>query len=177
MPVAGSGFRFIGGMAVANRRHGGTKKPAWFPMPVFLLDGWSFPRSGECLELRLELVLGDAGADDLVLDLAVLEEQQQGNGADVVLHGEVARVIDVDLADLGGCSDFGCDLVDHRANHFAGAAPFGPEVHEDGHVGVDDFGLEIRFVECQSHGGTMERVPRNVKSRSPDRASGSWFEC
>ncbi len=100
-------------------------------------------------ELRLELVLGDAGADDLVLHFAVLEEEQEGDRADAVFDGELAGVVDIDLADLGAAGDVGGELIDDGSDHFAGAAPFGPEVDEDRHVGVNDFGLEIGFGEFE----------------------------
>ena len=110
-------------------------------------------RSGQSEQLGLELILGDAGADDLVLHFAVLEEQEEGNRADIVFHCEVARVVDIDLADFGLIAEFAGELIDDRSDHFAGSTPFRPEIDEDGHGGVDDFGFEICFSEVQGHGG------------------------
>jgi len=110
-------------------------------------------RSGQSEKLGLELILGDAGADDLVLHFAVLEEQEEGDRADIVFHCEVARVVDIDLADFGLIAEFAGELIDDRSDHFAGSTPFRPEIDEDGHGGVDDFGFEICFSEVQGHGG------------------------
>lgn len=127
--------------------------------------------SGESLEFCLELILGDAGTDDLILHFAVLEEQEQRDRAHVVFDGEFAGFIHVHLADFGGTFEFGGNLVDHRADHFAGTTPFGPKVHEDGHGGIDDFGLEICVGKFQRHARNMERDRQNVKSR-PAKIAG-----
>lgn len=124
------------------------------------------------------MLFGDTGSDDLVLDLAVLEEQKQGNRADIVFHGELTRVIDVYLGDFRLAFDFGRQLIEDGADHLAGAAPFRPEVHEHGDAGVENFGLEIGFSDCQSHGSKMEHQSRNVKSRPAKNAgrllNGDW---
>ncbi len=99
------------------------------------------------------MILGDAGADDLIFHFAVLEEQKEGNRAYVVFHREVACVVDIDLADFGLIADFAGKLIDDGSDHFAGAAPFGPEIDENGHGGIDDFGIEIGFSEIEGHGG------------------------
>ena len=122
-------------------------------------------RSGECEKLGLELLLGDAGTDDLVLHLAVLEEQQEGDRLDVELHREIARFIDVDLADNRLAIEIGGDLVDDGSDHFARTAPLCPEVDEDGFVGIKHFGLEVRVCKFQRHGGNMDAGSRYVKSR------------
>lgn len=109
-------------------------------------------RSGQSEQLGLQLILGDAGADDLVLHFAVLEEQEKGNRANIVFHREVARIVDIDFADFGLLAKFAGELIDDRPDHFAGSAPFGPEIDEDGNGGVDDFGFEIGFSEIKSHG-------------------------
>src|ERR1041385_9122841 len=57
------------------------------------------------------------------------------------------------LSHLLGGGDFhtagvvGGDFVEHRRDHLARAAPRRPEVHDDGHVGVQNFALEVRFVD------------------------------
>lgn len=108
-------------------------------------------RSGESQKLCLELILGDAGTDDLVLHFAVLEEQEEGDRADIVLHREVARVVDIDLTDFGLVAELAGKLVNDRSDHFAGPAPFSPEIDEDGDGGIDDFGFEICFSEIEGH--------------------------
>lgn len=97
----------------------------------------------ECEELGLELLFGDVCADDLVFNFAIFEEEKERDGFDVVFHGEVAGFIDVDLADFCLAFDFAGELVEEGGDHFTRAAPFRPEIYEDGLVGVDDFGLKI----------------------------------
>lgn len=87
--------------------------------------------SGERQKFGLELVLGDVRADDLVFHFAVFEKQQERDGFDVVFHREVAGFIDIDLADLRLAFDLAGELVENGADHFAGSAPFGPEINED----------------------------------------------
>lgn len=90
------------------------------------------------LDEGLELV---AGADDLLELLAVLEEEEGGDGGDAVLSREVAGLVDVDLEedDVGVLLGEGDELGGH---HPAGAAPGGEEVDDDelagsvGHLGV-----------------------------------------
>jgi len=124
-------------------------------------------------QFRLELVLGDAGTDDLVSHFAVLEEQEQRDGTHVVFHGEIAGVIHVHLANLRLAIEIGGDLIEDRADHFAWTTPFSPEIHEDGHVGIDYFGLEIRVGKCQSHARTMHRHGWKVKNRLRGLRGGS----
>ena len=52
------------------------------------------------------------------------------------------RLVDVELHEL----DVGVvagHLLEHRADHAAGAAPLGPEVHQDLAGGLDDLGVEV----------------------------------
>ena len=109
--------------------------------------------SGQGEEFCLELIFGDAGADDLILHFAVLEKQEKRDRANVVFDREIASIVDVDFADLCLVAEFSGELVDDGPDHFAWAAPFGPEIDEDGHGRVDDFGIEIVFSEIEGHGG------------------------
>ena len=111
--------------------------------------------SGEGEKLGLELLLGGSGTNDLVLDFAIFEEEQERDGADIVFDGEIAGFIDVDLADFCLSGDFLAKLIDDGADHFAGATPFGPEIDQNGDIGIEDFGLEIAVVECECHGGSL----------------------
>ncbi len=100
--------------------------------------------SGEGQQLGFELLLGDIGTNDLVFDLAIFEKQEQGDGADIVFHRKFAGVVHIEFANLGLSLQIRGNLVEHGAYHFAGAAPVGPKIHEDGQIGIDDFGLEVR---------------------------------
>src|SRR5882672_8975981 len=95
----------------------------------------------QLVKLGLEVLLA-LQANDLIHDLAVLEEQQRGDGVDAVLDGEILMVVDVDLGDLDLAIVLGGEFVQHRRELFAGPAPFGPEIDEDGPVRFDDFLIE-----------------------------------
>jgi hypothetical protein len=107
-------------------------------------------------KLRLQLLLGDVRSDNLILHLAVLEEQEQRNRANIEFHSQVTGFIDVDLSNLRLSLDFTGELVEDWADHFTRATPLRPEVHEDGLVGVDYFGLKIRFVKVNCHGENLK---------------------
>jgi len=68
-------------------------------------------------------------------------------------------VVNVDLGDTGLAVVFGCQFVEHGAQHLAGAAPFSPEVHEDGLGGLDDLRVKILGGEgddvLRSHDGSV----------------------
>ena len=85
----------------------------------------------ESEELLLEHVLGYVGAYNLILDLTILEEEEEGDGFYVVFDGELTGFIDVDLADLCLAFDICGELVEDWAYHSARAAPFCPEIYED----------------------------------------------
>ena len=62
---------------------------------------------------------------------------------DVELNRELLVLVNIDLTHLGFAVVFIGQLVDHRADHFAGAAPFSPKIDEDGSSGLDDLSVEI----------------------------------
>jgi hypothetical protein len=47
-------------------------------------------------------------------------------------------------------------LVEDWSDHFAGTAPFGPEVDKYREIGIDHFGLEIIFGKVECHAKNME---------------------
>jgi len=75
--------------------------------------------------------------------LAVLEEEEGGDGLDAVLGGEGAFLVDVDLQDLELAAELGGDVVEEGGDGLAGAAPLGPEVDEDDGVSALELGVEI----------------------------------
>ena len=87
--------------------------------------------------LALEVALA-ARADNLLGDLALVEQQQRGDGADAVLRGERLLLVNVDLADFHLAVVFVGELVEQRRDHFARTAPFGPEIHEHGRWRLQD---------------------------------------
>src|SRR5215211_4955134 len=71
-------------------------------------------------------------ADDAVDDRAVLEDEHGRDAAYVVL-GRGARVlVDVQFGDAVAAIRFRRQFVEHRRDHAARAAPFGPVIHQDG---------------------------------------------
>ena len=83
------------------------------------------------------------GADELFLDFAAFEKEEGGDVVDAVLLGELRFFLDVDFDDFDFAGKFTGDFVEEGGDHFAGAAPFGPEIDDDEFVGLEDFGLEI----------------------------------
>src|SRR5689334_19691979 len=70
-------------------------------------------------------------ADNLLGHLALAENQQCRNRADAVLRGEVLVIVNVHLADPYLAIVLVGQFVKNRRDHFAGTAPFGPEINED----------------------------------------------
>src|SRR5436305_10245651 len=68
-------------------------------------------------------------ADDGPLLHAVLEEDEEGDAHGAVLHGRALVLVDVELADADVAALRG-ELVEHRRDHAARAAPRRPEVDE-----------------------------------------------
>src|SRR5579883_1649203 len=64
----------------------------------------------------------------------LLEEDEGGDAHDVEPAGDVEVVVDVELGDPQLAGLLGGDLLEHRGDHLAWPAPFGPEVHEHGDV-------------------------------------------
>src|SRR5581483_6194056 len=94
-------------------------------------------------------VLADV-ADDLLLHLAALDDQQGGDAANVVTHGSSAVTVNVHLGNLNlifvGIGDF----VDDGRESAAGAAPGSPEIDEHGLVGLEHVGVEVRVRDFQN---------------------------
>src|SRR5437868_10654604 len=73
------------------------------------------------LELGLELALR-IGADDLLGDRAVLEEDQRRDREDLVGHRGLLVLVDVELDDLQRIALLAGDLLEHGGDHPAGPA-------------------------------------------------------
>jgi hypothetical protein len=100
-------------------------------------------RSGrDAVKAGLEIALA-ARANDLVGDLAFIEQQQGGNGANAVLGGERLVFVNVHFADFHLAIVFVGQLVEERRDHFARAAPLGPEIHEHGQWRLQNLLREI----------------------------------
>src|SRR5579871_446666 len=69
-------------------------------------------------------------AHPLLDHLATLEKQQRGNPANVVAHGRLAVIIDVQFSDFGLPIVLGCNRIDGWTHLPARTAPFGPKIYQ-----------------------------------------------
>ena len=76
------------------------------------------------------------GAHGLLHDLAALEDEQGGDGLHVVLDGQLLVLVDVDLSYGRLAVVLIGELINHWPDHFAGAAPFSPEINQYGSWGL-----------------------------------------
>jgi hypothetical protein len=94
------------------------------------------------MELRDDDSLWD-DADDPIDDVALFEEQQGWEGADLKPLGRVGMLIDVERADDELAGMRGRDHLDHRGDHVTWATPIRPEIDEHQLFSPEDLGLEI----------------------------------
>src|SRR5512139_2608141 len=87
-------------------------------------------RRGQGIELEFQLAPA-AQTHHLLGDLAVLEEKERGDGLDLVLHGQILVLVNVDLSDSDTAVVLDGEFVQDRHERLAGAAPFSPEINED----------------------------------------------
>src|SRR4051794_24303773 len=80
------------------------------------------------------------GADDLLDDLTVLVDVQRGDPGHPVLRRGDGVLVDVHLDQADLVTVLRRDLVEDRGDLTARAAPLGPEVDQDGCVGLEDLG-------------------------------------
>src|SRR5208283_3573930 len=84
------------------------------------------------------------GADPLRGGLAVLEQDHRRDRANAELARDIRILVDVELDDLDLRPELRGDFVEQRRDDAARAAPFGPEIDEDGR-----FGLQYVFIEAR----------------------------
>jgi hypothetical protein len=75
-------------------------------------------------------------------ELAFVEDHEGGNAANAEFAGDVAVVVHIELGDLEFAIVGRGHFVQGGGDHFAGAAPFGPEIDEHGLVGLQNVSLE-----------------------------------
>ena len=112
---------------------------------------------------RLELLLR-VGADDGLDRLAALEEDHRRDREHLEVRRRLLVLVDVQLHDAQ-IGALGGDLLEHRRDHAAGAAPGRPEVDEHGGLGLDHLGLEVGvcdFVQRACHRGLLDCVRSSV---------------
>jgi len=83
---------------------------------------------GVLLKLRCQLCLGN-GAEDLIHDLAILEEQNERNGTNAEALRQTLVLIHIYLRYLGLTGVLGSKLIKEWTNHTAWSTPGSPEIH------------------------------------------------
>ena len=97
---------------------------------------------------RIDQHVGLAHTDEVSDLLAILENDEIGNGVDAKLDGEIAIFIDIDFANFD-CGQFFGDLIQNGNLHTAGAAPRCPKVNQR-EAGGDEI-LKCLLVEFRAH--------------------------
>jgi hypothetical protein len=92
----------------------------------------------------------DAG--DLIAQLPVLEKEQSGDCADIVLQRKALIFIYVNFPNLDRARFLVCNLIQQRCDHFAGTAPFCPKIDNYRLVALGDFAIKIGFIEIDCGG-------------------------
>jgi hypothetical protein len=109
------------------------------------------PGGGCLVQVRFqsgqETILGHKIGETL-RDLLALEEDQGGNAHDAIVHGPLLVGIHVQLENDQVVGTFLRDFLQHRGDHFAGTAPFGPKVHEDRLVELEHLGFKSVVGNC-----------------------------
>jgi len=82
------------------------------------------------------------GTDHHVLDLATLEQNERGDRSDPHPAGDHRVLFGVQFHEFDAPREFGRQGVDHRGQRLAGTAPWGPEIHQNRQIGLDDFTFE-----------------------------------
>src|SRR5882724_1869029 len=83
---------------------------------------------GQTGQLRLDLRLGD-GTDDLIRDLAILDEQDGRDGANAVARREGGLLVHIHFGQRHSALRRLRQLFEHRGDGSAGATPRRPEIH------------------------------------------------
>jgi hypothetical protein len=100
----------------------------------------------DAIETGFEIALA-AQADNLIRDLAFIEEQQRGDRANAVFSGQALLFVDIDLANSDTVFVFVGQFSQDGSEHFARSAPLSPEIHEHGNERIKNFRLKILLSE------------------------------
>jgi len=96
------------------------------------------------------------GADFRSSQLTVFENHQGGDASDAELGRDVAVFVHIHLGDLQFAFVGTSHFVQDRGDHFAGATPFGPEVHHHRLARLEHVGLKTGvgdvFDQIAGHG-------------------------
>src|SRR5471030_715685 len=119
------------------------------------------------VQKRGQLRLGQC-ADLLRGNCAVLEQDERGNAAHSKLHRCRLMLVHIDLRDLEAVAVILGHFVEDRSNHLARAAPFRPEVEQDGF---------IRFRDILVKGCVADMFDRFAHYVNTSMNSRPAFEC
>ena len=101
------------------------------------------PWSAQVLsDLGFQIGLSDE-SHELFGNLAILEEDEGRDGADIELSGDLAVFIDVDFPNAQLSGHLPGQFFEDRSDGFAGSAPGGPEIDQYGHGRRIDRAFEI----------------------------------
>src|SRR5579875_689777 len=99
------------------------------------------------------------------LDLAALEHHQGRNAADAVGARGLLVLVDVDLGDLQPAGVIAGDVVQHRRDRLARAAPLRPEIQQHRCLGLQHLGFEVLVFDV----GDVVAHGEPVEEGKPDR--------
>src|SRR3546814_10543656 len=108
------------------------------------------------LSLSLEVARGRS-ADRRRGGLAILEKDKGGDTANAIFCRGVRMYVNIQLGDRDFVTEFVGNFLQSRADHFTGAAPLRPEVHEHGLI-------RTQHVRCEAAVGN--RLGRHMNSPS-----------
>src|SRR5688572_24346925 len=125
---------------------GRTARTADARAPAVPVVGGTIGLGQELAQALLHDLLGHV-ADQAGGLAAVLEDDQGGDAEDAVSHRQLLVLVGVDLCDVDLPVVLVAEALDDGGDQPAGAAPWGPEVDEDGLVSVENLRFEGRFVD------------------------------
>jgi hypothetical protein len=104
------------------------------------------PGSEQPVDIRLQIPLG-AQAHDLSRHLARFEKQQRRNSPHPIFGRQRLLLVNIDFADADAAVLLAGNFLQQRGDHFAGAAPLGPEIDHHGAWNAEDLLGKIGLVE------------------------------
>jgi hypothetical protein len=134
----------MSGIDRAHRLHvpagGNHLAPCWHPSASTQETGEA--SGGDAVEAGFEIALA-AQADNLIGNLALMKEEQGRDGADAILGCQGLLLVNVHFANSDAAIVLLGQLIQNRYQSAARAAPFSPEINEDGCAGFKDFFGEV----------------------------------
>jgi hypothetical protein len=121
---------------------------------------WVAVSDREFIEVGFEIAFATK-ADNLFRDLATLEYEHRGNGADPIVVGHRWEVVNVQFADLDSAVVVIGKFFEDGTEHLAGSTPLRPEIHQDRHGGIDDEFFKIAISECEHVGRSHTNQEKN----------------